>query len=162
MIQDTASATSETYKLKVQTFANSKPEEFLQNTKDFKTGIYGTVTTSVPGKIQFLRTMLHREAPREFDVITSQIGSTNNTHLKQINEGLLSYPPPPLPNALNKKERAIRRDMRKPRHIQLKIFAAQLAELRNHLPLLLGSINAKKMDPEEINNILIHTVPNSW
>ena len=32
----------------------------------------------------------------------------------------------------------------------------------NYLPLFLGSSNAKKMDPEELNEILLHAVPNSW
>ena len=46
-----ASATSETYDLKLQTFENGKPEEFLQMIKDFKTGIDVTGTNSVSGKI---------------------------------------------------------------------------------------------------------------
>ena len=57
MRQDPASATSETYDLKVQTFEYVKPEEFLQMVKDFETGIDGTAITSATGKIQFLRTM---------------------------------------------------------------------------------------------------------
>ena len=56
--QDPASAISEAFKLKVQTFQNGKPEEFLQMMKDFNTGIDRTGTTSTSGKIQFLRTML--------------------------------------------------------------------------------------------------------
>ena len=91
---DPASATSETYKLKIQTFENSTPEEFLQMMKDLNTGIEGKATTYATGKNQCLLTMLGGEALREFDVITGQVLSTNTTHLKQINEGLLSYPPP--------------------------------------------------------------------
>ena len=34
--------------------------------------------------------MLRREALREFDVIVGQVVSTDNTHLKQIKNGLLS------------------------------------------------------------------------
>ena len=61
MCQDPVSATSDTYELKVQTFKNGKPEEFLQMMKNFKNGIDGTGTTSASGKIQFLRTMLRGE-----------------------------------------------------------------------------------------------------
>ena len=64
MRQEPASATSETYKLKVQTFKNGKPEEFIQMMKDFKTSIDGTGTTSSPGKTQSLCTMLRGEALR--------------------------------------------------------------------------------------------------
>ena len=59
--------------------------------KDFKTGIDGTGTTSATGKNRFRRTMLRGEALREFVVIAGQVVSTNNTHLKKIKEGLLSY-----------------------------------------------------------------------
>ena len=64
MRQDPESATSETYKLKVPTFKNSKPEEFLQMMKDFKTATYGTGTTFASGKINFLLSMLRGEALR--------------------------------------------------------------------------------------------------
>ena len=51
MRQNTASATSNNYELKVQTFKNGKPEEFLETMKDFKTGIDGTGNNSVTIKI---------------------------------------------------------------------------------------------------------------
>ena len=89
-----ASATSETYELKIKTFENGKPEELIQMMKDFNTATDRTGTTSDNGKIQFLRTMLRGEALREFDVITSQVGSTTNGYIKLIKEvaNLLSPP----------------------------------------------------------------------
>ena len=124
MRQYMASDTSDTYNLKVRTFKNGKLEEFLQMIKDFKTGIDGTGNTSTTVKIQFLRKMLRGEGLRGFDVIAVQVGITNNTHLKQIKEGLLSYFFPFY--ALKNQKRAMRRAMRKPQALQLKIFAAQL------------------------------------
>ena len=62
MRRDPAPATFDTYELKVPTFENGKPEESLQMIKDFKTATDGTETTSTTRKIQFLRTMLCREA----------------------------------------------------------------------------------------------------
>ena len=53
MRQDPASATSNIYELKVQTFENGKPEEFLHMMKDFKIGIDGTGNTCATGKINF-------------------------------------------------------------------------------------------------------------
>ena len=58
MRQDPASATSDTYELKVQTLENCKPEEFLQMMKNFKTDVVRTGTTSTTGTIQFICTML--------------------------------------------------------------------------------------------------------
>ena len=52
--------------------------------------------------------------------------------------------------------------MSKPRYLKVKIFAKQLTELNNQLPIFLVSSNAKKMGPEELNKILLHAVSNSW
>ena len=83
MRQNPASETSETYMLKVQTLENGKPEELLQTMKDFNTGIDGTGTTSATEKIQFIRTMLRREALTEFDVIRGKVVITNNTNINE-------------------------------------------------------------------------------
>ena len=44
--------------------------------------------------------------------------------------------------------------------IPFKLFAAQLMEINNFLPLLPGLDASKKMPPEIINLILLHAVPN--
>ena len=56
----------------------------------------------------------------------------------------------------------MRRAMRKAQDLQFKIFASRLTEVNNCLPLLPGLSVAKKMDPEELNEVLLHAVPNSW
>ena len=88
MRQDPASDTSKTYKLKVPTFKNGKPEEFLQMMKAFNTATDGTGTTSATGKIYFLHSMLHGEALREFDILADQVGKTTNGNLMLIKEVL--------------------------------------------------------------------------
>ena len=62
--------------------------------KNLNTTIYGTETTSVAGRIIYLRTMLCGEVLREFDELTSKKYGTTATHLKFIQEGLLGHPPP--------------------------------------------------------------------
>ena len=52
--------------------------------------------------------------------------------------------------------------MRKPRYILFKRFSARLSELNNYFPLFPISSTAKKMDPEELNDILLQNVSNSW
>ena len=56
----------------------------------------------------------------------------------------------------------MRHATRKPWDLQLNIFVARLTELNNLLQIFPGSSVAKKMNPEELNEILIHAVPNSW
>ena len=59
--------------------------------KNFRIKFDGTGTTSVAGRINYLRTMLHWEALREFDELASQNSGTKNAHLNHIMECLLGY-----------------------------------------------------------------------
>ena len=50
--------------------------------------------------------------------------------------------------------------MHKPQILLFKRFASRLTEENNYLTLFPGSIEAKKMAPEDLNNILLHIIPN--
>ena len=91
MRQKLYSSTSETYKLKMTTFENEQPEDFLMLMNNFKTAIEGTGTISVAGRINYLHTMLRGEALKEFDKFVSQNNGTTNAHLNHIQEVLLGY-----------------------------------------------------------------------
>ena len=102
---------SKTYEVKVPTFANGKPEYFLQMMKEFKTATNGTGTTSATGKSHFLRTVLHGKSLIELYVLAGQVSSMTNGHLRLINEGLIGHFHPI--NALNKQKFVMRRSMQK-------------------------------------------------
>ena len=59
---------SETYKLKMATFKNVQPEEFIALLNNFKIKINGTGTMSVEVWIHYLRTMLHVESLRYVEI----------------------------------------------------------------------------------------------
>ena len=54
------------------------------------------------------------------------------------------------------------RAMCNPRDINFKLFASHLTEVYKYLPLLPGSSTAKKIPPEDLNEILLHSVPIRW
>ena len=54
----------------------------------------------------------------------------------------------------------MRRAMCQLQDLPFNIFATQLRELNNYLPLFPKSIASKKMAPEELNEIILHVVPN--
>ena len=56
----------------------------------------------------------------------------------------------------------MRRAMRKPRDTLFKNFAEQLTEIDKFISLFPRSNTTKKMPPEELNDILLHTVPTGW
>ena len=52
--------------------------------------------------------------------------------------------------------------MRKPQDTPFNLSVTCLTELNNYPPILLGYSTTKKMPPEDINEILLHSVPNGW
>ena len=62
MRQNPSNVTSETYELKIVTFENGQPEEFLQLMKNFKRAVDRTETTMSAGNMNFLLNILRGEA----------------------------------------------------------------------------------------------------
>ena len=131
MRQNSSNADSETYELKIITFEHRQPEELLQLMKNFKRVVDNTGTTTAEGKINYIRNLFCGELLREFDKLSNQNSGTKILHLKFIREGLLGYFP--TINALSKKNRAMRRAMRKPQDIPFKHFASCLTKINNYL-----------------------------
>ena len=55
----------------------------------------------------------------------------------------------------------MRRVMSKSQSMTLIRFAVRLTEINNVLPLFPGTETSKKIPPEDLNKILLHTVPNA-
>ena len=91
MRKNPESAVAETYKLKMATFKNIQPEEFLTLMRNFNIVINGMGNITVASRINDLRTILCGEALRDFDKLSSQNNGTVNAHLKHIQEGLLGH-----------------------------------------------------------------------
>ena len=60
-------------------------------TKNFKTTINGTGSTSTTRRVYHLRDLLCGKALIEFNYLEIQVTGTINTHLNFIKEGLLGY-----------------------------------------------------------------------
>ena len=56
----------------------------------------------------------------------------------------------------------MRRATRKHQSMTLKRFGARLTEINNFLPIFPGSDASNKMEAGELNNIILHKVPNVW
>ena len=128
--------------------------------KKFKIVIHGTGTTSVAGRIKYLKALLRGESLREFEDLESQVLGTTNSHLNFIKEGLLGYFI--IIHALSNQKRAMLRARCKPRYLPFKRFAAWLIKLKTYLSLFPISSPSKNIPPEELNKIVLHNVPNRW
>ena len=54
------------------------------------------------------------------------------------------------------------RIIRKPQDTPFKRLATRLTELNIYLPLFPGYSGAKKMPPEDLNEIMLHALQNGW
>ena len=84
-------AISERYNINISIFKDGHPEEFLTLLKNFIIAIDGTGTTSWPGRINYICTILCGEARIEFNELASQNSGMKNSHLKHSTEVLLWY-----------------------------------------------------------------------
>ena len=72
-------------------FEKTQPEELIVLLNDFKKVIDRTGTTTVAGRVSYLRKMLCGEALEKFDDLENQKNGATNAHLKSIQLGLLMY-----------------------------------------------------------------------
>ena len=141
MRRNPSDASSEMYELKIVTFDHKQPEELLQLVKNFKREVDETGTTTESEKINYLLTLLRGEA------------------------GLMKYPVRTLEQTLPiwSSSRGFTQLFFSIKSLsKQKRFAACQTELNNYLPIFPVSSAAKKIPPEDINNILLHAVPNGW
>ena len=114
----------------------------------------------VAGHINYLHTMLSGEALQTFYELYSQNNGTTNAHLKEIQESLLVYFIPL--NAVSKQKCVMHRNIPKPHGFPFKIFSARLTELEKFLPMFPGLYDSKSMNKYNLNEVLLHIVPNGW
>ena len=86
-------------------------------------------TTKFVGRVNFLCTLLCGEALREFENPERHNNGSTESHLKEIQEVLIEYPPPT--NAIRNQKRSMFRSMKKPRAIPMKRLVTRFTELKN-------------------------------
>ena len=59
-------------------FDNGDPEELLLFIRNFNTTLEASVTLVDSKNIQYLRTLVHGEAFRQFDMLYAEVGSTTS------------------------------------------------------------------------------------
>ena len=91
MLRNPSSAASEMYNVNMNMFDDGQPEEVLSLFRNFKIAFDGTITTNQSSWLNYLRTMLHVQALRQFDELQSQYGGATNKNLNIMQEVLLKY-----------------------------------------------------------------------
>ena len=114
LCRDLTSSTLGLYKLKMSLFDNSEPEEIFLFMRNFNTTLAASGMLEAGAKAQYLCTLVHREALRQFDSFSADMESANPLDMKILLKGW-HYPPTPPVNSLSKQKHAMRRGIRKQR-----------------------------------------------
>ena len=85
-------------------------KNFLFFVRNFNTTLAASETLEAGAKFQHLRTLVRREALRQFDLLCADLERTENLNVDYIIRGLAQYFPSV--NSLPKQKRAMRRGMK--------------------------------------------------
>ena len=107
----------------------------------------GTLATSA--NIQYLCTLLHGEALRQFDTFFAQVGSANTTHINRtvLGLGIYFFQVGVFPN----KTQVICHRMRNPHEFKVRHYAARPIDLSDYLDGFSGSKASDKIGETELN-----------
>ena len=95
--------------------------------RNFNTTLAALGILDADAKFQYLRTIVHGEALRQFDSFSADVESTQNLNVDDIIKGLAQYPPPV--NFLSKQKRVMRRGMKKPRALTVRCYVTRLIDI---------------------------------
>ena len=87
-------STSDLYEFKMSLFDNGEPEEFLLFMRNFNTALAASGILEAGAKIQYLPTLVRREALHHFDLLSDDVESTKTFNINDIIKGLAQYFPP--------------------------------------------------------------------
>ena len=111
------------YEFKMSLFDHGNLEEFLLFISNFKMTLAATGKLEIDTKIQYLRTLVHGEALRQFYLLSDDIENTETLNLDYYIKGLALYFFPV--NLLSKQKRAIRHRMKKKHSLKVRRYAAR-------------------------------------
>ena len=115
-------------------FDNGEPEEFYFFVRNFNTTLAASETLEAGTNFQYLRTLVHREALRQFDFLSTVVENTETLDVDYIIRGLAQYLPPV--NYLSKQKRAMCRGMKKTCSLTVRCYAVRVIDLNEYLAYL--------------------------
>ena len=151
---DPTSEKLDLYELKMALFDNDEPGDLLLFIRNFNMTLKVSGMLKAGADIQYLQTLVRGEALRQFDVLSAEVDSDITEALTYIILGLVTYFLPV--NALPKKNRAMRRGMRKLCGIKVRRYAARLVDLNEYLNVFPREKISDKCFVAEVNGYFKH------
>ena len=141
---DTTYSTSDLYNFKMSLFDHGEPEEFLLFIRNFNMNLAATGTLDMDTEIQYIGTLVRREALYKFDLLSDDVENIETLNVYYYIKGLALYFSPV--NSLSKKKRAMRHGMKKTDSPKVIRYAVRLIDLHEYLASFLGATLSDNID----------------
>jgi hypothetical protein len=152
-----------TYEMQVKIFKSGTPEEFIKTLIALKKVLKGQNITTGQAQYAMARRLFNGEALTSFNNVSTQVGTETVQNLEIVLKKLAGSVFPLRAYAMQKQ--AMRRFMRKPRDSTIREYVDRILELNDYLvyfPTKEGEAEATKLPDEEILDILVFGIPNTW
>ena len=152
-----------TYEVVVKNFKSGTPEEFIQTVIALEKIFKGQDITTGPEQYAMCRKVFHNEALTAFNNAATAVGNETIINLKAVFKKVAATVFPI--KAYFTQKQAMRRFMRKPKEMKIRDYVDRLMEINSylpHFPVKDGEEAAKSLPKEEIMDILLFGIPNSW
>lgn len=152
-----------TYEVVVKFFKSGTPEEFIQTVIALERIFKGQDLTTGPDQYSMCRKVFLNEALTAFNNAARAVGVETVENLKLVFRKVAETVFPL--KAYFTQKQAMRRFMRKPKDMKIRDYVDRLLEINNyleHFPVKEGEAAATSLPNEEMMDILLFGIPNSW
>jgi hypothetical protein len=152
-----------TYEVVVKFFKSGTPEEYIQTVIALERIFKGQDITTGPDQYSMCRKVFLNEALTAFNNAATTVGLETVANLKLVFKKVAETVFPL--RAYFTQKQAMRRFMRKPKDMKIRDYVDRLQEINNylvHFPVKEGETAATSLPNEEMMDILLFGIPNSW
>ena len=153
-------AESPTYEISIPYFGSGTPEQWLKFQRDLNRVIIGQNITTGPPKYAMARRLLEGDALAKFNERAVENGTETNEHFAIVLQELTTHVLPQ--KALAYQKRYMRRFMRKPRALKIRLFVARATELNSYLRQFPPFADGQELQQDEMMDIFESAIPASW
>jgi hypothetical protein len=155
-----AQADSPTYELTIPYFKSGKPEELLEFIKRLRRVFVGQGLNDGPSQYTMARRLLDGDALAAFNAAAAAAGNETAAHMLTSLNGVISHVFPL--RALQAQKRYMRRHMRKPRDMTMRVYVTRVQEINGLLDQFPPFAPNQALADDELIEILEFAIPKTW
>ena len=163
LLSNPSDADGPTYEMVVKQFRTGTPEDYIKTIIAINRVLKGQNINTGPDQYSMVHRILLGETLTAFNNAATQVGNETIGNLKIVFKKVAASVFPIRAYAIQKQ--SMRRFMRKPRDMKIQEYVDRLQEINDYLvyfPTKDGEAEATKLPEEEIMDILLFGIPNSW